>query len=81
MLHDPDAHPQIDKRMRLTAEVVAERVEHVGDVVAQGATALQRFFSLAVVGDIASVRLAELAGVDPTPVPLLEDFKKRLRED
>jgi hypothetical protein len=36
---------------------------------------------LAVVGDVASVAVAETTGVDPTPVPTLERFKDMLRED
>ena len=80
-LRDPGGHGRIDKRMLLTSDVIKEKVAHVGEVIAQGESALDRFFSLAVVGDVASVTLADLAAVDPTPVALLEDFKKRLRGD
>ena len=80
-LRDPGGHGRIDKRMLLTSDVIKEKVAHVGEVIAQGESALDRFFSLAVVGDVTSVTLADLAAVDPTPVALLEGFKKRLRGD
>jgi len=34
--------------------------------------------SLVLLGDLTSVHLAELAGVDPTPVEALERFKQAL---
>lgn len=80
-LRDPAGHPRIEQRMRLTTEVVRGKVAHVGEVIALGTSPLSRFFSLAAVGDVASVELARLSDVDPTPVTLLEDFKRRLRED
>lgn len=80
MLRDPGGHPRQETRMSLSTEVLAGKVEVVGDVVSQGETPLDRFFSLAVVGDVASVHLAKIAGVDATPVGVLEDFKRRLRE-
>jgi glucose/mannose-6-phosphate isomerase len=80
MLRDPSEHPRVQRRMDLTAETISDRVPIVGTVEAQGAGALARFFSLAAVGDVASLEMARLAGVDPTPVALLERFKRRLRE-
>ncbi len=80
MLRDPGGHPRLETRMRLSTEVLAGKVAVVGDVVSQGETPLDRFFSLAVVGDVASVHLAKNAGVDATPVVMLEEFKKRLAE-
>ncbi len=81
LLHDPAGHERVEKRMRLTRDVLEEGVTIAGEVVAQGTSPLDRFFSLAVVGDVASVTLADIAGVDATPVALLEEFKKRLKED
>jgi glucose/mannose-6-phosphate isomerase len=37
-------------------------------------------FSLVLLGDLVSLYLAVLRGVDPTPVPVLEDLKARLAE-
>ena len=54
------------------------KVRRVGDVRSTGDGPLARFFSLAVVGDVASVALADAAGTDPTPVVTLEAFKTML---
>lgn len=61
-------------------EVISDRVGIAGTVVAQGSSVLARLFSLVAVGDVASVVMADRAGVDPTPIPILEDFKRRLKE-
>lgn len=79
-LRDPADHPQVAKRMDLTWESMTGKVRLVGDVVAQGAGPIARFFSLAAVGDVASVAMAERLGVDPTPVAAIEEFKVRLAE-
>lgn len=43
-----------------------------------GATALQQALAVIALFDFASCRLAELAGTDPNPVAMIEDFKRRL---
>jgi glucose/mannose-6-phosphate isomerase len=47
-------------------------------VTARGSSALERVLSLVFLGDLVSVYLAVLAGVDPTPVEVLERFKGEL---
>lgn len=80
LLRDPADHPRVVRRLDLTAETIGDRAPIVGSVAAQGSGPLARFFSLVAVGDVASVEMARRAGVDPTPVALLEGFKRRLRE-
>lgn len=80
-LRDGNDHPRVVRRMDLTERILDTLAPRAGSVHSQGAGPLARFFSLAVVGDVASVALAEAAGVDPTPVPTLERFKVMLRED
>lgn len=80
-LRDADDHPRIASRIDLTEQVLETLAPQAGSVRSQGSGALSRFFSLAVVGDVASVAMAEATGVDPTPVPTLERFKDMLRED
>lgn len=78
-LHDPDEHPRVAVRADLTAELMAG-VRIAGRVEARGAGTLARLFSLVVVGDLVSVALAEAAGVDPMPVEVIEDLKRRLAQ-
>ena len=81
LLRDRVDHARVARRLDLTEEVLAGRIAKVGTVFSMGEGPLARFFSLAVVGDVASELMAERGSVDPTPVPLLEDFKVRLREE
>lgn len=74
-LHDGGDHPAIARRIDLSGTVLSGKVQRIGDVRSTGTGAMARFFSLAVVGDAASVALAEAADVDPTPVENLEEFK------
>jgi glucose/mannose-6-phosphate isomerase len=77
-LRDAGDPPRVGRRMDLTWESMAGKVGLAGEVISQGDGPLARFFSLSVVGDVASVRLAEDAGIDPTPVDAIEHFKVRL---
>lgn len=77
-LRDAEDHPAVARRFELSGAVLSGNVRRVGEVRSEGTGAMARFFSLAVVGDVASVALAEEAGIDPTPVETLEDFKMML---
>ena len=80
-LGDEGQRPELRRRLELTAEVVeATRAAGVTRVEARGNTALERLLSLVLLGDLVSVYLAVLAGVDPTSVLALESFKERLAE-
>jgi glucose/mannose-6-phosphate isomerase len=81
LLRDRFDHPQVARRLELTDEVLAPKVAKVGAVHSLGEGPVARFFSLAVVGDVASILMTDATGVDPMPVELLEDFKVRLRRE
>ena len=74
-LHDSNDHPAIARRIELSGTVLSGKVRRIGDVQSAGVGAIARFFSLAAVGDAASVALAEAADLDPYPVDNLEEFK------
>ena len=75
LLDDEGLHPQLRRRIALTADVVGEEAHVVQSV---GETALERVLGLVFLGDLVSVYMAALAGVDPTPVDVLEQFKSQL---
>jgi len=77
-LRDSEEHPAVARRLDLSGTVLSGCVPRVGEVRSAGFGPLARFYSLAVVGDITSVYMAEEAGVDPTPVETLEEFKMML---
>ena len=74
-LRDEGDHPAVARRIDLTGTVLSGVVDRVGDVQSAGSGPLARFFSLAVVGDVASDAMATLAGIDSTEVETLEEFK------
>jgi glucose/mannose-6-phosphate isomerase len=79
-LEDPDQHPRVQRRIELTAAEVERAGAPALRVAARGDTRLERVLSLVMLGDLVSVQLAELDGVDPTPVAAIERFKAELAE-
>jgi glucose/mannose-6-phosphate isomerase len=77
-LEDPDQHPRIQRRIELTAAEVQRTGAPALRHAARGETRLERVLSLVLLGDLASVYLAVLDGVDPTPVEAIERFKTAL---
>jgi len=77
-LHDHGEHPKIGARARITRDLMEDGVPIAGEVHAQGSSVTARVFSLIAVGDLVSVAIAERAGVDPMPVSVIEDLKRRL---
>jgi glucose/mannose-6-phosphate isomerase len=77
-LEDPDQHPRVHRRLELTAAEVERAGAPVLRVPARGESRLERVLSLVMLGDLVSVRLAELDGIDPTPVAAIERFKAEL---
>jgi glucose/mannose-6-phosphate isomerase len=77
-LADPDQHPRVHSRSELTAAEVERAGAPVVRVEARGDSRLERVLSLVLLGDLVSVYLAVLDGVDPTPVEPIERIKAEL---
>ena len=65
-------------RADISAEVAEARGVGVSRIRAEGGSPVERLASLVGLADYASVYLALLHGVDPTPVPPIDELKKRL---
>ncbi len=78
LLSAPGLHPRIERRMALTAELVERAGVPVVRAAARGETPVDCVLSLVMLGDLVSVEMADLAGVEATPVEALEDFKRQL---
>lgn len=76
--HDAE-HPQVVRRFALVAELLRESVAEIVEVRAEGDGDLAQLFDLILIGDFVSLYLAGAAGLDPGPVPVLNDLKDRLR--
>lgn len=77
-LDDDDTHPRVKERIAITRSLIAPQAAFTDVVEAQGATAMERVFSLVLLGDLVSLYLAVLRGVDPTPLALTEELRERL---
>lgn len=78
-MHDPDSHPRILRRFRVMDEVFADRAHMDFRMwTMPGKTAAEKIFACGVFGEWCAYTCALLAGIDPTPVPLVESFKAAL---
>lgn len=77
-LDDTDTHPRIQERIEATMRLMAGAAAGVHRVSSRGTTAIERVFSLVLLGDLVSVYLAALRGVDPTPISPIERLKDEL---
>lgn len=78
LLRDQSDHERIQKRMDITRRLIEESSNPVIEVWAYGQTRLARMFSTVFLGDMVSVYLAVLNGVDPTPVAKIDYLKREL---
>jgi glucose/mannose-6-phosphate isomerase len=78
VLRDPEDPPRLVRRVEITREVVLGGATGVHQVHARGARRLSRLLSLVLFGDLVSVYLAYLNEVDPTPVTVIDELKRRL---
>jgi glucose/mannose-6-phosphate isomerase len=79
LLDDSDL-PRIKQRMKITAELLAQKGLSVDFIKISGGTIPEKLFRAIVFGDWLSFHLAIFYGIDPNPVEMVEEFKKKLKE-
>ena len=79
-LRDREDHPKVQIRTGIARQLVGDKSEACLDFWTEGESWLERLWSLILLGDFASLYLAVLNRENPTPVHVIEDFKKRLKE-
>jgi glucose/mannose-6-phosphate isomerase len=79
-LRDRSEPPGVVARFKYTAEITGADVAWVGEVWSQGDSPLERMVSLAAMGDLVSLELSKVAGVDPVPVDAIENLKRKLAD-
>ncbi len=77
-LDDSDLHPRIRQRIELTRGLIGGSGAPTYRVDSVGETRTERLVSLVLLGDLVSVYLAVLRGVDPSPVKTLDRLKEAL---
>lgn len=78
ILRDRAETRRLARRFGLARRLGLDRAGSVREVRARGRSALSRLLSLVFIGDLASLYLAVLRGVDPAPVRVIERFKREL---
>jgi glucose/mannose-6-phosphate isomerase len=79
-LRDEGEHPDVAARVPLSIEIAEEAGAQAEEVWSAGRSPLARLFSLVAMGDLVSVYLALLRGVDPTPIEAIDRLKRALAE-
>lgn len=78
MLQDDKDHVRITKRMKVTAEIYKKIGMETEIIGMKGKDYLTKFLNTLILGDWVSYYLALEYNQDPTPVELVEEFKKKL---
>lgn len=74
-------HPRVQKRFEVSARLLSGMRPEPIVVEAKGETVLQQMLWTSALGDFTSIYLALLNNLNPSPVELVEKFKKVLEED
>lgn len=80
MLRDPGDDPRNLKRYGITAKLLEKQGVETITLDIQGETVYNKVFSTLALGDWVSYSLALEYGIDPTPVDMVEDLKKLLKD-
>ncbi|MFF4237148.1 SIS domain-containing protein [Actinomadura geliboluensis] len=78
LLRDVDEHPRVRARAEAAAALARDRGVVVTEIRAEGEHPLERIASLIASADYVTVYLAIALGVDPTPVPAIDELKARI---
>jgi glucose/mannose-6-phosphate isomerase len=71
---------RLRQRVAITKELAFRRAAGLDEITGEGEGGVSRLLSIIAYGDLVSWYLALLRGVDPTPVAVIEDLKRRLAE-
>ena len=73
-------HPRVQKRFEVAEKLLSGRRPAAHVIEAQGSSLLEQLLWTIALGDFVSLYVAILNGLNPTPVDLIEKFKKSLDE-
>ena len=73
-------HPQVARRFDVMDPGLDEVVGDIDEVRAEGEGSLAQLLDLCMMGDFVSLHLAVREGIDPGPVPVLDELKAALGE-
>jgi glucose/mannose-6-phosphate isomerase len=77
-LADAEQNERIARRIEINSEIAGSHRARPETITSLGESRAERLFSLVLLGDLMSLYLAVLRGVDPSPVPIIEGLKDSL---
>jgi glucose/mannose-6-phosphate isomerase len=80
ILHAPDGDERLDRRVRVTRDLLADQFGAVHTITAAGERTLSRILDLVQYGDFLSCHLAAARGADALPVDRIAALKKALAD-
>jgi len=80
LIRDPNEPPEIRHRIEATKSLALHKAKKILEIHAKGDGKLAKMFSVLRVGDFASVYLAILQRVDPTPVKIIDRIKVGMKK-
>jgi glucose/mannose-6-phosphate isomerase len=78
ILHDHTQSARLSQRVTITKEIAFHRAGGMDEFTSEGESKLSRLLSLILLGDLVSWHLAIKRDVDPTPVRVIDELKRRL---
>jgi glucose/mannose-6-phosphate isomerase len=78
LLRDGAEGPTVARRFEAVHDLLDEVVGDVIEIRAEGEDEVTRFFEHTLVGDLVSLHLAAHEGVDPGPLPAVDDVRRRV---
>jgi glucose/mannose-6-phosphate isomerase len=79
-LDDADLHPRVRHRIELTDWLVEPNASATFRLETRGRNPVERVFSLVLLGDLVSLYVAVLRGIDPGPVAIVERLAAELSQ-
>ena len=77
-LDDSDLHPRVRRRIELTRMLIGDAAAASELVQTEGETRTERLVSLVLLGDLVTLYLAVLDGLDPAEIDVLTELKAQL---
>jgi glucose/mannose-6-phosphate isomerase len=77
-LDDSDLHPRVRRRIELTRELIEGQAAATEVVQTVGESRIERLVSAVLMGDLVSLYLAVLRGVDPVGIESIQSLKRGL---
>ncbi len=72
--------PKVSLRMKLTQHIVEENEIETTAVPLKSATKIEQAFEMISLFSFCSFYIAMLEGIDPSPIPFVDSFKEKLKE-